>query len=281
MTNDWQSWIGRETHSEAHFDPMQANRMAVTLGREPEFQEGDLLPHAWHWLYFHDLVPAGKLGRDGHPALGVTMPPVPLERRMWAAGALHFNAPLRLGDRATRTSRIASIVPKSGRSGELYFVTIESEVAVDSRVALRETQSIVYRELTSGGSGAAIPAPAAADFSSGWELDTVALFRYSALTFNSHRIHYDADYARDIEGYSGLVIHGPLIATLLLDAAKHNAPPIRSFEFRAKSPLLLPDPFTVHGTRDPDAVKLWATNADGGLAMEASAQYATAEGSAA
>jgi len=268
---DWEEWVGRTTRSEAFLDPAQANRMAVTLDRQPEFVAGDALPPAWHWLYFHDLVPASRLGGDGHPALGVTMPPVPLPRRMWAGGSLTFLEPLRLGGQAERTTRIASITPKSGRSGDLFFVSIEHEISAGGRTALRELQTIVYRELNPEGAGAAPPpvAPDAADYSDLWEVDSVALFRYSALTFNGHRIHYDVDYARSVEGYDDLVIHGPLIATLLLDAATSRGHDIETFAYRAKSPMLLPNAFTVNGRLGDDSGLLWAAATDGRLAMEA------------
>ena len=266
---DWESWVGRETRTNAYLDPAQANRMAATLGREPNFTEGDALPLAWHWLFFHDVVPAGKLGDDGHPALGVTMPPVPLPRRMWAGGRLEFVTPLPLGAQAERVSRITSILPKEGRSGKLVFVTVDSEVIVEGETTLRERQDIVYRELVSAGSAEPPRAPDGADFADTWELDSTALFRYSALTFNGHRIHYDVDYARDVEGYDNLVIHGPLIATLLLDAAMRNGHDVESFAYRAKSPLLLPDAFTVNGRVDGGEGNLWAATPEGRLAMDA------------
>ena len=269
--NDIHSWIGRETRTEAFLDPAQANRMAATLGRERTFRDGDPLPHGWHWLYFHDIVPSGKLGRDGHPALGEVMPPVPLERRMWAAGALRFEQPLLLGQRAERVSRISGITKKKGKSGELYFVEVESEVTSDAHLALHETQTIVYREMDGAATTAQPEAPSNPDFSEHWQLDNVALFRYSALTFNGHRIHFDVDYARLVEGYEDLVIHGPLIATLLLDLAAQNSTDLATFEYRAKSPLLLPDPFTVYGKSNDSGLHLWAATLGGRLAMEATA----------
>ena len=267
--NEWDSWVGRETVTEAVLDPAQANRLAVTLDREPSFRAGDDLPPAWHWLYFHDLVRSSQLGADGHPALGVTMPPVPLERRMWAGGTLSFREALRLGELARRTSRITSIEEKHGKTGTLYFVTVDSEVAVADRVGVAERQMIVYREATATSAGLRPVAPEASQFSRRWELDSTALFRYSALTFNSHRIHYDTDYSRDVEGYENLVIHGPLIATLLLDLAVAEGHTVRTFDYRAKSPLLLPDPFTVNGSVADGTGQLWAATLDGRLAMEA------------
>jgi len=266
---EWESWVGRTTSTDAYLDPTHANRMAVTLDRQPDFAEGDDLPAAWHWLFFHDLVPASQLGADGHPALGVVMPEVGLPRRMWAGGKLELIEPLKLGSRATRTSTISSIVPKEGRSGKLVFVTVNSEVSVDGRVAVRERQDIVYREPVSSGVSQPPTAPEDAQFSQDWNVNSTTLFRYSALTFNGHRIHYDAPYAHDVEGYEGLVIHGPLIATLLLDVAALNQHDVATFSYRAKSPLLLPTPFSVNGKIDGGEGLLWAQTAEGRLAMEA------------
>lgn len=270
--SDWNDWIGRTTTSRAWLDPAQANRMAATLDRAPGFRSGDELPPAWHWLYFHDIIPASQLGPDGHPALGAVMPPVPLPRRMWAGGSFVFHAPLRLGDTAERTTIIRSIELKSGRSGALVFVTVEHALRTGATLNLAEQQTIVYRELAPGpASGPAQRAPADPDYVQHYTLDSTALFRYSALTFNGHRIHYDADYARAVEGYPNLVIHGPLIATLLLDLYTRQGLPLRRFHYRAKSPLFLPHPFSVNGKAAGATTRLWATDHQGGLAMEAGA----------
>ncbi|SEO57079.1 FAS1-like dehydratase domain-containing protein [Trujillonella endophytica] len=270
---DWTTWTGRSSTSTAHLHPDQANRMAVTLDRPPTFVAGQALPPAWHWLYFHDFVESSRLGPDGHPARGIVMPPVPLERRMWAAGDLRFHEPLRLGETATRVSTISDITAKSGRSGPLYFVTVEHELRVGDRLAVAETQKIVYRELTAETGGAAAPAPVDPEFSRTWQFASTALFRYSALTFNSHRIHYDVEYARDVEGYPGLVVHGPLLATLLADLAESQGDRLAALDYRARSPLFSPDAFTVNGRRAGTAATLWATSGSGSLAMEATATY--------
>ncbi|MEP6666535.1 MAG: MaoC family dehydratase N-terminal domain-containing protein, partial [Nocardioidaceae bacterium] len=231
--SSWQDWIGRTYTTSAVLDPVHANRMAVTLDRQPKFADGDVLPPGWHWLYFHDLVPASHLGPDGHPRLGETMPPVPLPRRMWAGGNITFLEPLRLGAAAIRTSTIRDITHKIGRTGELYFVTVDHDVSASGRPALAATQTIVYRETATG--PATIdgpPAPHDAEFTEDWQFDSTALFRYSALTFNGHRIHYDADYAQSAEGYPNVVIHGPLLATLLMDLANSHGP-LCAFRFRA------------------------------------------------
>lgn len=268
--SDWESWLGRTTTAAAEIQVAQANRMAVTLDREPAFQSGDALPALWHWLYFHDLVKAADLGEDGHPRLGLFLPPVPLPRRMWAGGSFVFHAPLRLGDRVQRASVIRSIIPKAGRSGSLYFVTVEHTVTTEGVLNLVEEQTIVYRELTGEAQASqAQAAPLVADYTQTYTLNSSALFRYSALTFNGHRIHYDVDYCRAVEGYPNLVIHGPLIATLLLDLYDQQGQPAHWFRYRARSPLFLPYAFTVHGKAGREGTRLWASNHEGGLAMEA------------
>lgn len=268
--SDWEAWLGSSTTTAAELQVTQANRMAVTLDRDPTFQRGDQLPPLWHWLYFHDLAKASDLGEDGHPKLGLFLPPVPLPRRMWAGGSFVFHTPLQLGDTVQRTSVIRSITPKAGRSGSLYFVTIEHTVTTDDVLNLVEEQTIVYRELTGEAPASqAQAAPPVADYTQTYTLNSTALFRYSALTFNGHRIHYDADYCRAVEGYPNLVIHGPLIATLLLDLYDQQGHPAHWFRYRARSPLFLPAAFTLQGKTGKEGTRLWASNHEGGLAMEA------------
>jgi 3-methylfumaryl-CoA hydratase len=272
VETNWQDWIGTTRSSTTVLDPGPANGLAVTLDRAPLFKAGDPLPPAWHWLYFHDTVRASQLGADGHPALGVTMPPVPLPRRMWAGGDLTFHSPVPLGATTTKISTIRAISEKQGRTGPLYFVDVAHEIRVAGRTAITETQTIVYREPPAGPAGhEGPPAPGDAEFSETWQLDSTALFRYSALTFNGHRIHYDADYCRAVEGYPNPVIHGPLLVTLLLDLTVRRHRPPASFRYRARSPLFLPEAFTVNGRRDGETTSLWAASADGRLAMEAEA----------
>lgn len=271
--NGWEKWIGHKSRMTETLDPMQANRMAATLDRDPTFMDGDPLPPAWHWLYFHDVVRSSQLGDEGHPALGVTMPPVPLPRRMWAAGTLEFRHPIQLGASVQRTSTIQSIVPKQGKTGPLFFVTVEHELSAEGHLNVFEQQTIVYREMSSTAElPPPEPAPGNADFITEWQLDNTALFRYSALTFNGHRIHYDADYSRTVEGYPDVVIHGPLIATLLVDLVHREGRPLRQFSYRARSPLFLPESFTVNGSANGDTTTLWAATAGGGLAMQAEAR---------
>jgi 3-methylfumaryl-CoA hydratase len=270
---DWRDWIGRTRTATEVLEVEPARRMQATLGRAMTLGAGDPLPPAWHWLYFHDVAGAGDLGRDGHPRLGVFMPPVPLTRRMWAGGTLGFHAPLALGQRTERTSTFTAIEEKHGRSGSLIFVTVDHELRQAGRLCVSERQDIVYRELPDLRAGLVAvtpePAPIDATISDGWTMDSTALFRYSALTFNGHRIHYDAEYCRQVEGYPDLVVHGPLIATLLLDLAHRHGRPLGRFDYRAKSPLFVGGSFTVHGRPDGDGTELWATGAHGGLAMQA------------
>jgi 3-methylfumaryl-CoA hydratase len=285
LTDDVTGWVGRSSTALAWLDPAQADRMNATLDREPGFRPGDELPPAWHWLYFGETVPAGDLGPEGHPRLGLLLPPVGLPRRMWAGGTLTFRRPLLLATTVEQVSTIRAVTPKQGRSGPLVFVTVEHVLREQGpegddgdtgAAAVIEEQTIVYRPAptpdTAPTDPAPDPAPGEAAFSRTWDLDGVALFRYSALTFNGHRIHYDADYCRDVEGYPGLVVHGPLLATLLLDLAAGHGRPLGRFDYTARSPLFLPAPFTVHGRPDGDATRLWVTGPGGRAAMQARAR---------
>ena len=273
--NTLNQWLGREQVVVVELTAVTANLMQATLNRQPTLQTGDELPPAWHWLYFHEPVPGGSLGADGHPQLGGFMPPVNFgtgepPRRMWAGGKLTFGQPLRLGERVTKRSTIKAIMPKEGRNGRLCFVIVEHELSVGNERRLLEEQTIVYREPVTAGGNAVVapPAPTNSDFSATYHPNPIMLFRYSALTFNSHRIHYDADFCRQHEGYPDLVVHGPLTATLLLDLFYRQFPykHIATFSYRGVSPLFNPHPFTIHGTVNGEA---WASNAHGGLAMSA------------
>lgn len=272
-----EQWIGKETIAEAVISAEPANLMASTLDREIRFETDDPLPPGWHWLYFHEPVKTSALGVEGHPELGGFMPPVPLPRRMWAGGSLNFAEALHVGDYAIKRSVIQSITPKSGRSGQLCFVVVSHEISVEGDACINEEQIIVYREAARSGQAQvqAKPAPVDAQFSATYTPNPVLLFRYSALTFNSHRIHYDLDYCRNQEGYPDLVVHGPLTATLLLDLFYNQFPsePIKKFDYRGLSPLFNPHPFTVNGARQGGSGRAWAANQDGGLAMEATLEF--------
>jgi len=234
------------------------------------------VPPLWHWLYFLPARPQSEIGPDGHPHRGGFLPPVPLPRRMWAGGGLEFIAPLHVGQRVTRRSMIKDVRMKEGRTGPLVFVTVEHEIHAEGRCAIRERQDIVYRDPPRADEAAPNPqqAPADAAWVRSITPDPVVLFRYSALTFNGHRIHYDRPYATGEEGYPGLVVHGPLTATLLLDLLQREVPTaqVRTFEFRAMKPLFDNSPFEVCGRLDdPAKLRLWARSPEGHLAMEASA----------
>lgn len=272
-------WIDKTEVSRDVVRAGAANALAATLVR-PLLAAGDGLPPLWHWIYFWTACPQDEIGADGHPQRGGFLPPVPLPRRMWAGGRLRFVAPLEVEAGAVRTSRIQDVNAKAGKTGSLGFVTVRHEIAQHGRVALTEEHDIVYRDLPVADAPATPgkPAPQDAAWSRTIVPDPVLLFRYSALTFNGHRIHYDRDYVTRVEGYPGLIVHGPLIATLLLDLVARQLPQARvaEFDFRAVGPLFDIEPFMVCGRPEPDGktVRLWAQNQRGELAMQAEARLA-------
>jgi 3-methylfumaryl-CoA hydratase len=237
--------------------------------------EGTPLPPLWHWLYFLPMHRQSEIGPDGHALRGGFLPPVPLPRRMWAGSQFEFRAPIRVGDRVSRTSTIADVTMKSGRSGQLVFVRVRHELHGNgaAEAALVEFHDIVYREAQRADEVA--PPPQAAPADPQWQReitpDDVLLFRYSALTFNGHRIHYDRQYVTEVEGYPGLVVHGPLIATLLMDLLRRELPDavVASFRFKAVRPTFDLHRFKVCGSRDGDSVRLWAQDHEGWLTMDA------------
>jgi len=273
-----QQWAGKsETRSDlVTAAPIAA--LAATLDIDiPYPKAGAALPPLWHWLYFLPFPLQSELGPDGHARRGAFLPPVELPRRMWAGGRIDFHHPLRVGENITRTSRIVDVKYKEGRSGRLVFVLVRHEIASAGKSALTEEHDIVYRDHS--GSEAASPTPQIAPESAAWERvvtpDDVLLFRYSALTFNGHRIHYDRRYATEVEGYPGLVVHGPLLATLLVNLLRSNLPEalVTRFEFRAVSPIFDTGAFSVCGKPEDDGrpIRLWAKDQSGALAMKASA----------
>jgi 3-methylfumaryl-CoA hydratase len=273
-----EEWVGKvETRSD-QITPQPIAALSATLDIATPFpQPGDPLPPLWHWLYFLPFPRQSELGPDGHARRGGFLPPVPLPRRMWAGGRIEFHHPLRVGETVTRTSRIVEVRHKEGRTGPLVFVLVRHEIGSGSVISLTEEHDIVYRDNPQPGDPSPAPQPAPLDAL--WERavhpDDVLLFRYSALTFNGHRIHYDRRYATEVEGYPGLVVHGPLIATLLVDLVRSNLPEARvsRFEFRAISPLFDTGSFAVCGkpAEDHNTIRLWARNPAGALAMTASA----------
>jgi 3-methylfumaryl-CoA hydratase len=278
--NYLREWIGRSESRTDAITAMPLAALSATLDRDdPDPVAGTEVPPLWHWLYFTPLARASELGPDGHPRRGGFLPPVPSPRRMWAGGRLRFDHPLRTGDEAARVSRIVDVSGKQGRSGALVFVTVSHEIANPGGVAITEEHDIVYRDHPSPGAATARPQPAPENeqFSREITPDPVLLFRYSALTFNGHRIHYDRSYVTEVEGYPGLVVHGPLIATLLLDLLRRERPQARvqGFTFKAVSPIFDIHRFTVCGRPEGErSFVLWARDHDGALAMRARAEIA-------
>lgn len=250
-------------------DPARANAMRVTMGQAPDFKPGDALPPFFHQLYFWTPAPPAELGRDGHIKVGGLIPDMGLPRRMWASGRLAFHGPLRVGIAAERRSCCEKAVRKEGRTGPLAFVTLRHEVYQDGTLCVTEWQDLVYRGDPSPDAAKPVPPRAREDEDTSEEVSftSTQLFRYSALTFNGHRIHYDLDYARDVEGYAGLVVHGPLLAQCLMLKAEAELRPLDGFEFRATSPLMHFETATLcrHG-RD-----LWVRGPDGRQCMQARA----------
>jgi 3-methylfumaryl-CoA hydratase len=274
-------WIGRTETFTDSISPAPLRALAATLDRDDPLPcSGDEVPPCWHWLFFLPTPLQSEIGFDGHPRRGGYLPPVPLARRMWAGSRLRWNGPLRVGGSYNRSSRIVSVDCKAGQTGPLVFVKVRHEIADESGLVLSEDQDIVYRDPPKAGDTA--PAGEAATAPHAWSrevhTDPVLLLRYSALTFNGHRIHYDRGYATGQEGYPGLVVHGPLLATLLLDLLRRNVPDARvtDFTFRAVRPTFDTAPFAIcgaYGAAD-STVDLWIRQADGALAMKATAKLA-------
>ncbi|MEP6609253.1 MAG: MaoC family dehydratase N-terminal domain-containing protein [Burkholderiaceae bacterium] len=277
--NRWQQWIGREEQRVDCVTAAPIAALSATLDRDdPAPRAGDTVPPLAHWLYFTPIARTSEMGPDGHPTRGGFLPPA-LPRRMWAGGRLQFQSPLRVGDEVTRHSRITDITVKQGRSGALVFVTVAHAIATARGAALTEEHDIVYRDLPppTATSAAAPSAPSDEAFAREILPDPVLLFRYSALTFNGHRIHYDRRYVTEVEGYPGLVVHGPLIATLLLDLLRRQHPDakVQRFDFKAVAPLFDTHRFSVCGKPESGRrFSLWARNHEGALAMLASAEVA-------
>jgi 3-methylfumaryl-CoA hydratase len=277
-------FIGRteEKHDSITAGPL--TRFAATLdSNRKAFAAGNAIPPLAHWLFFLPNTPNAELGPDGHAKRGGFIPALEgYPRRMWAGSRISFLKDIRVGDEFLRVSRIAAVKPKTGASGSMVFVTVRHELSrLGEAPSIIDEHDIVYRSLASP---ALTPAPRQVE-AGPWRRtlipDAVMLFRYSALTFNGHRIHYDRDYARNEEGYPGLVVHGPLIATLLVDLIGRNAPEARvdSFSFRAVSPLFDGAEMSINaGLPDHDGtILLWAANPQGGLAMSAQAKISRRE----
>ena len=286
MANDaapYADWVGATERRDDVITEAQAQAITATLDitdRPPG--AGDALPPLWHWFYFLPRAPQSELGTDGHPKKGGFLPPVDLPRRMFAGARLQFPAPLTIGRPATRKGEIVDVQEKRGGSGRLAFVTVRYRVVQDGCVCVEEEQDIVYRE-----PGAPVPAPAPLDAwpdapDGAWTRtvtpDPRLLFRFSALTFNAHRIHYDRPYAMAEEGYPGLVVHGPLTAVLLMELVRHHAGgPVAGYSFRGRAPLFDLAPFRLvgkpgTGPGDRAQIALEAQGPDGKTAMTATAE---------
>jgi 3-methylfumaryl-CoA hydratase len=270
------AWIGRSETVHDTVGPTPVVALTATLDHPAgAVPAGTALPPLWHWLYFLPMHRQSEIGADGHARRGGFMPPVPLPRRMWAGSQFEFRTPIRVGDAVSRKSTIADVTVKSGRTGQLVFVKVRHELHCNGAAepALVEFHDIVYREAQRADDVA--PPPLAAPAGAQWQReitpDDVLLFRYSALTFNGHRIHYDRQYVTEVEGYPGLVVHGPLIATLLMDLLRRHLPDaeVATFRFKAVRPTFDLHPFKVCGSRDGDTVRLWAQDHEGWLTMDA------------
>ena len=274
--DDYSAWVGRSEMREDVATAAPLTGLAALLDHDVSPWTAGIVPPLGHWLYFLPTARQSVIGADGHPVRGDKglLPPVPLPRRMWAGSRIEFLAPIAVGAALIRVTTIDAIKPKRGASGDLLFVTLRHEISADGVPAIREDQDIVFREAagaapTAVAAQTAPNAPETADFVRSVLPDPVLLFRYSALTFNAHRIHYDRDYARDVEGYAGLVVHGPLIATLLMDHGLRAGLIPHSFAFRAEAPLIDGAPFDLCLARADDGARLWARDAAGRTTMRA------------
>lgn len=258
-TQDYSSWIGRTESCSDNLDIGHVRQIALALGR-PAPAEGEPLPHLWLWAHFVRGQVYEELGRDGHPAEGSLLPPLGERNRMWAGGRVRFHTPLLAGVPAIRNSSIVAIEEKQGRTGSLLFFTVQHDYVQQGRICVSEEQDIVYRAPTPPKLEGSVPPPAP-QWTRTVEPSTVMLFRYSAVTFNGHRIHYDLDYVTRHEGYPGLVVHGPLIATVMLQACVDANPgrEVDSFHYRGLRPLIAPATFEVAGAlQDDGTARLWA-----------------------
>jgi 3-methylfumaryl-CoA hydratase len=268
MAGEFDPWVGRAEEATDAITPRQVRRMAATLDQPCDAAEGAALPPLWHWMGWAPEAPMAGLGPDGHPARGGFLPPVPLERRMWAGGRLEFHRPLRVGATLHRRSEIIKLAEKAGSTGPMVFVTVRHEIALPEGLAVTEEQDIVYIAMPDRFTPPPpVPAPATPAWEDSVPVDTVRLFRFSALTFNAHRIHYDLDYARQVEKYPGLVVHGPMQAMLLMAAAlrhRGGAAPA-SYRYRGVRPLFLGDRLRLLGLAEADGRQALCTATGAGL----------------
>jgi 3-methylfumaryl-CoA hydratase len=273
--DQYKAWIGRSQTNNDIASPFPPRALIATLDSgDTEPKDGDALPPLWHWLYFLETAPASQIGPDGHAKRGPFLPPVPLPRRMWAGSRLKFPGAINVGDKIHRRSEILAVEPKSGKTGAMVFVTVQHRISANGVLATIEEHDIVYRQAAHPGDR---PPPAKAAPSDGkWRKevvpDPVLLFRFSALTFNGHRIHYDLPYVMQEEGYPGLIVHGPLMGLMMLELARRAQPrrPVAAYEFRALNPVFHTTPFTVCAKPQDDnatGAVTWVARNDGALAQ--------------
>lgn len=273
-------WVGRRRETEDFAAPWPVAALSATLDEDdPAPGMGDTVPPLWHWLYFLEIARQSGIGPDGHAERGEFLPNLPLPRRMWAGSRLAFEGePLRIGDSIRRVSEIKSVTAKSGSTGQMVFVTVLHTISGPRGVSCLEEHDIVYREAAKPGEQQRAPTPAPANPTWTKQLtpDPVLLFRFSALTFNGHRIHYDHPYVTGVEGYPGLIVHGPLMGMLQIELGRRKNPrkALRAFEFRALSPAFANAPITVAARREPDgSLVTWVANDKGGLAQQGKVSF--------
>lgn len=273
----YREWIGRTEVMRERLDAWPVRGLKAALEEDFGVNEGDEIPTLGQWLYFVPAVARGRMGEDGHPQRGSFLPPVSLPRRMWAASDISFVRPMRIGEEVEKTSRIADISVKAGKTGLLVFLKVEHIYCIIGEHALTEVQTLVYRDDPKPGEAPPPPKPAPeiAAWSEAIETDTTLLFRYSAVTFNAHRIHYDAPYAREVEGYPDVVVHGQLTATLLFNALRRNISVRhpRTFGFRAMKPIFVGERIFLEGVPSGDGYELWARDVNGNLCLSATVEF--------
>jgi 3-methylfumaryl-CoA hydratase len=279
MSDQYDAWIGKQSSTEALVTAYQADALTATLDRDDSlYKEGDAIPPGWHLFYIREVVKLRDTASDGHPKRGDFLPPIDLPRRMWAGTQATYHKPIHVGETIRNVTTIEAVTPKVGKTGPLVFLKLKHEISGEDGVATTEFQDVVYREEAQPGTVAPEPPPAPAE--AVWKRtihpSPVLLFRYSALTMNSHRIHYDRTYVTEVEKYPGLLVHGPLTFTLLLDLFRreNSETTLKSFAVRAVSPIYDTHDFTVEGIPgDAGEASLWALNNDGRLAMSAKATF--------
>ena len=279
MNNQYQAWIGKQSSTSALVTAYQADALTATLDRDdPPYKEWDVIPPGWHLFYIREVVKLRDTAEDGHPKRGDFLPPIDLPRRMWAGTRATYHKPIHVGENISNVTTIESVTPKVGKTGQLVFLKLKNEISGEDGLATTELQDVVYREEAQPGVAAPEPPPPPGE--AVWKRtihpSSVLLFRYSALTMNSHRIHYDRTYVTEVEKYPGLLVHGPLTFTLLLDLFRreNTDKTLKSFSVRAVSPIYDTHDFVVEGSPDGEnAATLWALNHEGRLAMSAEAKF--------